>query len=303
MRRIAAALIVLGIAPLAAQQPVFNSGVQLVTVPVTVTNAARDQLITAGLDITDFKIFEDGVAQEISLFSQERRAVSLCIVVDASGSMAVSNRVERGADALRKTVMGLTEGDEVAIVRFSGKAMTVLPWTSKPDPKKLSWRVDPDPGTVANSSIADALKVALTEVERASNPRRVILIISDGYENASATPLSRVVRSRQQSEAALYAFGMAGPQERAPSGGPLRNILPELVGEAGGVYWNVATPTDAEFAAMSLLSEMKYQYTLGYTPTKPFDGNYRRIKVETTLQGLAVRHRGGYLALPTGAKP
>jgi Ca-activated chloride channel family protein len=303
MRPVAAAVIAIALAPLAAQQPVFKSGVQLVTVPVAVTNAARDQLITSGLDIGDFRLSEDGQAQDITLFSQERRAVSLCVVVDASGSMAVNQRLERGVRALQKTAQGLTEGDEIAIVRFTGRATTVVNWTRTPSPRQLSWRFDPDPGTIANSSITDAVKVALNEVERASNPRRVILVISDGYENASATPLSRVVNTRQQSEASLYAFGVGGPQERAPNGAPLTNILPALVGEAGGVYWNVATTTDAEFAGMSLLNELKYQYTLGYTPVKPFDGKYRRITVETTVQGLAVRHRGGYLALPTGAKP
>ena len=96
----------------------------------------------------------------------------------------------------------------------------------------------------------------------------------------------------------LYAFGVAGPQERAPGGGLLRNILPELVGETGGVFWNVTAPTDADFAAMSLLNELKYQYVLAYSPKKPFDRGYRRLRVETTVHGLAVRHRGGYLAVP-----
>jgi VWFA-related protein len=287
-------------APLLVQQPAFKSGVQLVTVPITVTNAARDQLITAGLDVTDFRITEDGVPQEISVFSQERRPVSLCIVVDASGSMAVSQRVERGVIALQQTVRGLTKDDEIAIVRFADRVTTVVPWTRTPDASQLTWRLEPGAGTMANSSIADAVRVALDEVGRATNSRRVILLISDGYENTSATPLSRVVRTRQQSETLLYAYGMAGPQERAPGGGNLRNILPALVGEAGGVYWNVSTPTEAEFAAMSLLNELKYQMTLGYTPSKPFDGSYRRLKVETTVKGLAVRHRGGYLALPSG---
>ena len=103
-------------------------------------------------------------------------------------------------------------------------------------------------------------------------------------------------------EVLLYAFGLAGPQEQAPGGGLLVNILPRLVGDTGGVYWNVATPTEADFAAMSLLNELKYQYLLAYSPAKPFDGKYRRIKVETTMKGLAVRHRGGYLAMPPPPK-
>lgn len=295
MRGLAVAFVLL----VATLQPTFKSGVELVTVPIAVTNAARDQLITAGLQVSDFHLSEDGVPQEIAVFSQERRPVSLCVVVDASGSMAEAKRIDRGNRALQRVARGLMGGDEIAIVRFAGRVRTVMPWTRSPDPRRLSWELDPGAGTMANSSITDAVKVALDEVEHASNPRRVILVISDGYENTSATPLSRVARTRQQSEALLYAFGVAGPQERAPSGSLLRNILPALVGEAGGVFWNVSTPTEADFAAMSLLNELKYQYTLAYSPAKPFDGKYRRISVETSVQGLAVRHRAGYLATPS----
>lgn len=280
------------------QQPVFKTGVEVVTIPITVTNATRDQLITTGLLAGDFRVLEDDVQQPITSLTQERRPVSLCVVVDASGSMDVSGRHRRGVQALESTVRGLEKEDELSIVRFASHADVTLRWTRGVDPRRVSWRLDPDAGTVANSSIADAVKVALGQVEHAANSRRVILVISDGYENTSATPLAQVAKSREQSEVVLYGFGVGGPVERGYSGAPLMNILPRLVGETGGVYWNITTPTEADFAAMSLLNELKYQYLLAYSPTKPFDGKYRRIKVETTVQGLAVRHRGGYLAMP-----
>ena len=111
---------------LAQQPPAFRSGVQLVTVPITVTNAARDQLITTGLQLPDFRILEDGVPQEATLFSQERRPVSICFVVDASGSMAVAQRLENGVRALMHTVAGLDDVDEIAIVRFAANVVTTV---------------------------------------------------------------------------------------------------------------------------------------------------------------------------------
>jgi Ca-activated chloride channel homolog len=303
MRRIAAAFVVAAVVPLAGRQPVFKSGVELVTVPITVTNATRDQLITAGLEAGDFQVFEDAVPQKVTLFTRERRRVSICFVVDASGSMDTDKRLERGIRALQHTARGLDDGDEIAIVRFAGVAHTMLRWTSRPEMRRLSWRLDPDPGTIVNSSIMDGVKAAVTEIERAHNPRRVIVVISDGYENNSVTPLSRLAQTRRQSEATIYAFGVGGPAESGPSGGILTNILPAMVGETGGVYWETSTSTETEFAAMSLVNELKYQMTLGYESTRPFDGKYRRIKVETSVNGLAVRHRGGYLALPSGVKP
>src|SRR6187402_3072292 len=133
MRRIAAALIVLAISPVTARQPSFKSTTELVTVPLSVTNVTRDKLITGGLTAADFRVFEDGVLQEISLFSQDRPPTSLCIVVDASGSMASARRHDFGVAALQHTVRGLEKGDEVAIVRFAEKITTVMPWTREPD--------------------------------------------------------------------------------------------------------------------------------------------------------------------------
>jgi VWFA-related protein len=299
MRRIAATLIVVGMTPLAAHQPSFTSKVELVTVPLAVTNVTRDKLISGGLTAADFRVFEDGVPQEISLFSQDRRPTSLCIVVDASGSMASARRHDLGVAALQHAVRGLEKGDEVAIVRFAESITTVVPWTREPDERRLPWRLDPGAGTIPNSSIADAVKAALEVVDKATNPRRAILIISDGFENTSATPVPRVVRTREQSEALVYAFGLAGPPERAPGGAYLTNVLPAMVGDSGGVYLSVTSMSDAAAAGLTLLHEFKYQYTLAYAPSKPLDGTYRRIKVEITIPDLLVRHRGGYLALPS----
>jgi len=296
MRWIALVAVVLG--RLSGQQPTFKATVQLVTVPVVVTNAGRDQLITRGLNASDFRVFEDGVEQQVSVFTQDRRPASICVVADASGSMAVARRHALGVAALQEVVRALTVDDEVAIVRFADHILTQVPWTRRLDARKATWRLDPDPGLVVNSSITDAVRYAFNLIDHAVNPRRVILVISDGYENNSATPLSRVVRTRAQSEAIVYAFNPAGPIENAPGGGTLVNLLPDIVGDSGGVMLNIANAADASLAARTLLSELNFQYTIGYESSRPMDGAYRRIKVDVAVPGLIARHRGGYLAQP-----
>jgi VWFA-related protein len=297
MRGIALAVLVFG--GLSGQQPTFRATVQLVTVPVVVTSTGRDKLITSGLNASDFRIFEDGVEQRVSVFTQDRRAASICVVVDASGSMAVAHRHELGITALQQVVRALTVDDEVAIVRFADHTLTQLPWTRRLDARKATWRLDPDAGLVVNSSITDAVTYALNLIDRAANPRRVILVISDGYENNSVTPLSRVARTRAQSEAIVYAFNPSGPIESAPGGGSLANVLPQIVGDSGGVMLNIANEAEASLAAQTLLSELNFQYTLGYESARPMDGSYRRIKVDIDVPGLVARHRGGYLAQRT----
>ena len=75
------------------------------------------------------------------------------------------------------------------------------------------------------------------------------------------------------------------------------DVLPKVVSDAGGVIYNINTETDVPAATKKLFDELRNQYTLGYTPAKPFDGKYRRVKVEMNAAGYSVRHRSGYLAM------
>ena len=176
------------------------------------------------------------------------------------------------------------------------KAKGVTAILCSPIPHKQNWETHRDFENVAkwDEEVAKANGALFFDLT---------LIISDGYENTSATTVSRVVKTREQSEALVYAFGLAGPTELAPGGGYLTNVLPAVVGDSGGVYLSITSLSDAAAAGLTLLHEFKYQYTLAYTPSKPLDGTYRRIKVEIAVPDLLVRHRGGYLALPAGAKP
>jgi Ca-activated chloride channel family protein len=328
MRPIAALLFVAFGAQAAAQQPSFKAAVELVTVPITVTNNDRSRLITGGLTAADFRLTEDGVPQTVTHFHQERLPVSLCIVVDASESMQEEMRHHVGVRALQYTVRGLAPDDEVSVVRFAKNVTTLMPWTSSPDPADLIWETELSDMTKPNTSLNDALAYALATIGEARNPRRAILLITDGFENASITPVSRVVATRQQSETSVYAMGLAanlpipatagrsGIFERSSpnmgksnpavgNGKPMvtLDVLPALVGDSGGTVMSIWSEANAAAAAKSLIDELRYQYTLGYTPVKPLDGKYRRLKVETTKRGIKVRHRGGYLALPSAGNP
>ena len=304
--------------PLPAQQPAFKAAVELVTVPLTVTTRDRDRFITDALTPADFRVFEDGVPQTVTLLSQVRLPVSLCIVVDASGSMSAGLKHDVAVRALQATGGGLSPDDEIAIVKFAKTASVMLPWTPVPQARGLAWELQVE----GETSLNDALRLALALTDEAKNPRRAILLITDGFENASRTLVSEVVTTRRQSETLVYAFGLvslseprrAGPptifdrfdtssMAQRPQGSiPNLDVLPSLVGDSGGALTRVHSDADAKAAAQRLISELRYQYTLGYVPTKSLDGKYRRIKVETTRRDLRVRHRGGYLALPSMAQ-
>jgi VWFA-related protein len=286
-------LLAAALAVTAQAQPTFRTTVDLVTVPVTVT--AKDVTRRVGeLGTADFRVYEDGVQQQLTVVSHEPRALSVCILVDSSPSMA-SGRQQLASRAIDTLLKGLKSDDEASVHFFAAKFTTVFPWTSAAAIKPiewLQWRLS------LGTALIDALKTGLEQVEQARNPLPVILVVSDGGENASGTSLAGLAATRRQSETLIYGIQTdAAPSRYAPLvNRAFANFLPQVVGDSGGMIQRVRTVEEAEFAALALLEELRSQYTLGYEPKYAFDGKYRTIKVEPVDVNLTVRHRAGYLA-------
>jgi Ca-activated chloride channel family protein len=305
-----AGVLVLCTAQLAAQQPAFKTGVELIRVPVSLTQGNKP--VEPGvLTAADFKVTEDGVAQPVALFERESLPLSLCIVVDASGSMAAGSAAQFAIAALRQVLTRLLPEDEVSIIAFAGHPVVVASWTPAPDVTRFAMKMEPDGSTSLNDAVVTALEV----INGAHNPRPVVLLITDGGENSSRAPLSQIVTTRRQSETQVYAFNVVSPASaqrsigRGPDGGTTMassvnlDILPRLIGDSGGFEYRVRSGMDAANLARAFVDDLRFQYTLGYTPLKAFDGKYRRVKIEVTKRGFRVRHRGGYLALPLTPQP
>ena len=303
-RRFLTGVLVLCTAQLDAGQPAFKAGVELIRIPVSLTQG--DKPVEPGVvTAADFKVTEDGVTQAVTLFERESLPLSLCIVVDASGSMR--SAAESAVAALRQVLTRLLPEDEVSIIAFAGHPIVVAPWTPAPDVSKLAMKLE----TQGATSLNDAVVLALEVISGARNPRPVVLLITDGGENSSGTSLSRIVTTRRQSETQVYAFNVVTPASaqrsigRGPGGGmPMASsanlaVLPQLIGDSGGFEYRVRSGMDAATLASAFLDDLRFQYTLGYTPLKALDGKYRRVKIEVNRRGFRVRHRGGYLALPS----
>ena len=274
-------------------QPTFRSAVNLVMVPVTVT--AQDATRRVGtLDVADFRVYENGVRQELTVVSHEPRALSICILVDSSPSMA-SGRQPLATRAIDTLLNGLADEDEASLHFFAARIRTVFPWTPAREIKPVSWL---EWRLSLGTALIDALKEALAQIERARNPLPVILVVSDGGENASGTSLQGLVATRRQSETLIYGIqtDLAPSRYAPPVNRAFANFLPQAVGDSGGMIHRVRSTEEAERAAHSLLEELRSQYTLGYAPQHAPDGKYRAIKVEPVDTNLTVRHRAGYLA-------
>ena len=310
-----------------AQQPSFKSGVELVRIPV---NVRAVDATTAPTELTaaDFSIAEDGVAQPVAMFEREQLPISLCIVLDISYSMGEATVARLATSAFAHVVNRLAKDDELAVITFARDATVAVPWTPATEARKLSLALSTREGT----AIIDGVRAALRQVDQTNSRRPIILLITDGGENASRASMAQIVATRRQSETQVYAFRIAPPppprsvhnvpriggvdkvmpSAPAPATGPQSmrgiaspapppDVLPRLVDDSGGFVYHLAGEHDGPDVVRRFLEEIRSQYTIGYSPLKPMDGKYRRIKVETTRQDIRVRHRGGYLALPSGA--
>lgn len=276
-------------------QPTFRSAVDVVTIPVTVSAADTTRRV-GELGLADFRIYEDGIAQQVTLVSHQPRALSLCILLDSSPSMA-SGRQALAIRAIDTLLKGLAPEDEATMHFFAGRVRPAFAWTPAPKLTPVSWiewRLS------LGTALIDALKEGLRQVEQAHNPLPVILVVSDGGENASGTSLAGLVATRRQSETLIYGLHTdLAPSRYAPAvNRAFVNFLPQIVGDSGGMTHRIRTPEEGETAALALLEEWRSQYTLGFTSTRPPDGKYRSLKVEAVDRNLTVRYRAGYLAAP-----
>jgi VWFA-related protein len=186
----------------------FRTGVDLVNVTVTVTDASGR--FVSGLKKEDFRVFDEDALQPIAHFSAERVPVSLGIVLDTSGSMA-GEKIQAAREALDRFLFQLLDPeDEVFLFRFDNVPELVEDWTT--DKKRISdslGRIQPRGGTALYDTVAEAVRMA----QQGRNRKKAVLIISDGNDTSSRTDVLTVKQLIRQTEVLVYAIGIDGPSE------------------------------------------------------------------------------------------
>src|SRR5207237_685302 len=159
---------------------------------------------------TVFQVFENGVKQEIKEFRQEDVPVSLGLVIDSSASM--TNKRDRVAAAALALVKLSNPEDEVFIVNFDETPSLDVDFTS--DPQKLKKGLSRS-GAHGGTAMRDSLRTAIEHVKgRDKKDKKVLLVVTDGADNASQTALEQVIRSAQQNEVLVYSIALLS--EEAP---------------------------------------------------------------------------------------
>ena len=294
----------------AFRQDVFRSGVEIVTLPVTVTDSSGRTV--PNLSPEHFTITEDGVTQSVSVLLNAPQPVALAVVVDTSASMR-GDRWDAALAAVSAIGRALAPEDQWSLSVFADRVTPVSPWGAyRPEDLEGLRRH----GAAGGTRLFDAVVAAQRTLATAPHRKRAILLISDGNDistqigggfTADMSSLSgidgaetRATNALRSGESMLYAFGIDWPYQARRARGPSERVdratLTRLAAPTGGAVWIATTAADLLSAALQLTTELRQQYSLGYSPLRPPDGRYRRVKVQVADPALRVRHRIGYVA-------
>jgi len=258
-----------------------------VLVNATVVNK-REQII-ADLEKEDFTVFEDLAEQEILSFAKDDAPLSVALVFDVSGSM--DNKISGARRAAAEFFKVGNPEDEFCLILFNGNPTLAVNWTSRPSEiqSKLAFTK-----TRGSTALLDGVYMGMQQMRKARNPRKAVLVISDGADNSSRYTTSEVKNLVRESNAQIYGIGIYGP-------GDGDYILTTLARETGGRSFEVGGAFGLSDIAARIGVEMHNQYWLSYSPTnKERDGKYRRIEVRVRpirgMPDLKVRFRNGYYA-------
>lgn len=318
----------------AAQQPAQYAGqegaspiqvqVNEVIVPVTVTD--QKGRFVSNLEKPDFKIFDQGKEQEIEFFTAERnQPVVIGFLIEQSNAMRL--HWKRFRETAIELVLALMPEDPKFsgyLISYSNDAELVVDTTWEPSPILDAIR-EMKPG--GGAALYDAIYMSCTNRELVEGepiePRRVLVIMGDGHDNASSRTLEEVLEIAQRNLVTIYAistvaFEFDGDDEgnlqrlARETGGrveyPLDDVYDDISGylskpqDAGNYAITVGTGSygahiaEGMFRAIAALSgEITTQYILRYTPAATDDPKiFRKIRVEVSLPNVKIRHRNGY---------
>jgi Ca-activated chloride channel homolog len=281
----------------AQRAPRFNVDTTLVLIPANVTDPANRFVL--GLQKQDFQILEDGSEQTIAHFSGEDTPLSVGLVFDISGSM--DTKLQTSLQAAIQFLKTMNPQDEAFLVEFGDQAKLVTGFTDRIDEVQAKLK-SVNPGGL--TALLDGVKMAFDEMKKAKNPRKAILIISDGGDNNSRYTASEVESLVREADVQIYAMGVFEPlmflgMPKEQISGP--RLLSEIAEQTGGRAFAASDPHDLPSVAARIGIELRNQYVLAYSPTNQNkDGKYRKVEVKVTqptgLPALKVHWRLGYYA-------
>jgi VWFA-related protein len=280
-----------------AGDAVFSTETRLVQLPVTITD--KNGRLVTNLPQSAFQVYENNVLQTIKLFKREDVPVSLGLIIDNSGSMREKRTaVESAALAL---VRDSNKEDEVFVVNFNDEAYLDADFTNDISVMEQGLtKIDSRGGT----AMRDAIRMSIDHLkDKGKRDKKVILVVTDGNDNASNMGLEALVRLAQQDDVLVYAIGLLTEEEKREAS-KAKRALGILVESTGGQVFYPKELSEVEKIAHQVAYDIRNQYTIGYSPSNTaLDGSFRQVKVVVKAAGNpTARTRSGYYATKEQAK-
>lgn len=274
----------------------LNVNVELVNVVATVLDEQGKYM--DGLKLDDFQVFEDGEEQKISFFSHDLRVpISVGVLVDCSGSMR--HKLQQALQTVREIALSLSPQDEMFVVSFNSDVEMRRHFTSNMQDIQKSLR---DIKAGGETAAYDAIQVAMEEMKTAKHNKKILLLVTDGFDTKSHITSMQVEDLLKRSEVLVYAIGIDDDDEdplvlRRTRYHIYHYMLGRLTSISGGRFYRLFTGRNYALNTLAqvLLEELHQQYTLSYYPTSLPDKNaWRQVDVKVKKSGSQIRHRMGY---------
>ena len=269
--------------------------VELVLVNATVTDP-QNRYVT-GLGQEHFQVWEDKTEQKIDYFSAEDVPISLGVIFDISGSM--KDKISTARDAAVTFLKTGNPDDEYFLVEFANRPEVAEDFTT--DVSKLQNRLIFAPAK-GMTAMYDSVYLGLEKLKEGSNPKKALLLITDGEDNRSRYTFANVKDFIKEQDVQIYAIGIVDTyNSQLTTGRTGRAMIEELADLTGGRSFFPTSVYDLDDICTKIAVELKNQYVIGYGSTNGAkDGKWRKLRVKVNppkgLPHLNVRSKSGYYA-------
>jgi Ca-activated chloride channel family protein len=294
-----ATVLLLAAAPLGAESgrgiPTFGIDVQIVGLNLAVTDPRGRNVPNVSEE--DLAIFEDGVRQQISLFTQEKWPITLAVLIDGSDSM--TQELPTAQAAALRLLRTLGPQDRALVAQFNQRLTILQDFTSDRETLEAAvGSIETDGETALHTALYVALKDLAAQRREGELERQALVVLSDGTDTVSAVSDEQVLELAREGEVNVYAIGLRDKSPGALPPEPLATyFLTALARETGGRAFFPAALAELEGVYERIADELRTLYGVAYASSNPRkDGQWRRINIRTLRPNLLLRHRSGYYA-------
>jgi Ca-activated chloride channel homolog len=277
--------------------PIFGQGdddvvrvdSSIVVLNATIRDASNRPVM--GLRRADFKIFDNGVQQQIASFETQEAPFAAVVLFDTSGSM--ESRISIARSATINFLDGLRNDDVAAIYKFDSKVEMVQDFSASRDVSDKIFDLKAKGMTVLN----DAIYQATIDLDKRPEKRKAIIVISDGADTMSGHSAEKALKAALAANITIYTVDMSTLEMDSSGRRQSQGVLRNFAEKTGGTFISTENGKAMRNALKSIVDELGIQYTLAYEPGElKHDGKWHSLELRVARPNLWIRTRQGYNA-------